>query len=612
MPDLVVYGASSSQALLEVIRQPTNGLHILEVDGHISRSELPSAATLYSLKSFLSYEDLRYLDDLVLSIAEQWYRPQGVDYLEWRGASLGTVMTGHVIWLLVSVLKNITCASRAILQTGATQVFLGAGVGIDVRAWELVATNLGVSPKVVDQDSGGSVLQECGREQRPTVSPLAIRILRAIEHEITRLLSRDYVGSKTDSRPRALIAPHSPRFSWMVATLRQSRRVSWLDERSWRPPLIERVLAKLERWNARHHFERCWGQLSKQLEESHLFWIEGQSFWPVVEKGIQTLYLDVGSRIAEEKFLAQRVLVRTRPALVLAPEAWDGGQRGWCLAAQQMAKPVVSTQHDKVSKGYLDRFKIAAGDYVLTWGPSAIPWMVLQGFSSEQIIPAGWPPLTSLRHAPGLDEAARQEITEQLSIQRGCPVVVFFGQYWVPWTACVSPLDYADLWLLIADAASILHDMTFVAKVHPNACRFEGLAATQRCVSSLECRNLPNVRISPSDLSATDLIGIASVVVTYHSTTAIEAMLQDKPVILINVSDKPPIMSRPIHVGAALSASTAGELSALLRHILSDPQLQTRMQIARRRYLDEVLDGCSSEESYCARLDQLVWSIIGQ
>ncbi len=99
------------------------------------------------------------------------------------------------------------------------------------------------------------------------------------------------------------------------------------------------------------------------------------------------------------------------------------------------------------------------------------------------------------------------------------------------------------------------------------------------------------------DIDIHEVLYASDLLITVHSTVALEAMLLDKPVIMMNLSDKPDPYPYA-RSGAALGVYKEEDLAPAMKQALSDPKARDELARNRKRFAMEhayKLDGQSAQ-----------------
>jgi hypothetical protein len=170
-------------------------------------------------------------------------------------------------------------------------------------------------------------------------------------------------------------------------------------------------------------------------------------------------------------------------------------------------------------------------------------------------------------------------------------MILLTAQYWGPWTSIHAPKDTDDLWTAFIAAARACPEFDFVGKLHPNmnADGHEGSSGAQRLINALPQPLPANFRLAPFRSDIREWLDQADVIVTYYSTTTIEAALAGKWLVLLNLSGKRDFLPEASEDGYAQPVYASYELPATIRRILNDVELQKRMEAGRQKYLKRAI-----------------------
>ncbi|MBU0701062.1 hypothetical protein KKE26_07210, partial [bacterium] len=168
--------------------------------------------------------------------------------------------------------------------------------------------------------------------------------------------------------------------------------------------------------------------------------------------------------------------------------------------------------------------------------------------------------------------------------------VLFTHQCWGPWSAFHSPLDTNDMFSAFAETAKKMLEIRFIIKVHPlvNHPTHEWPGRSKEIMDWVISQNLSNLSVSPLNSSMSEVFPSVDIVVTYYSLTAVEALMQGKLVIMMNLTKKRDLFPELIEYGVALCARKSSELAECITRLLTDGDLVRKMQEARSRFIADV------------------------
>jgi hypothetical protein len=168
----------------------------------------------------------------------------------------------------------------------------------------------------------------------------------------------------------------------------------------------------------------------------------------------------------------------------------------------------------------------------------------------------------------------------------------------VTWMTQPSATDERNI-SAVYNAMKSLKDAQLVVKLHPS----------QEVKGSvyLKDRSYIPLVISGEGAITLELLYASDIIIAWQSTVAIEALILDKPLIVINFIGKP-VPPQYVDTGAAVYIDKEDKLKPAIESILYDREAQQRLSAARHRFLSDNgyrLDGQASK-----RVADLVVSMI--
>jgi hypothetical protein len=203
--------------------------------------------------------------------------------------------------------------------------------------------------------------------------------------------------------------------------------------------------------------------------------------------------------------------------------------------------------------------------------------------AKEALVESGHFPPDAIRIAgsPNIESARsqdeRQAVRSRLGLAADAFVVLYFGA-----PLRVVPAEAEHLRTFLA-CCSTMPEIRPILRPHPSD---QGGAARYRSAAAAAGIEAP----VPTGEDPFHLILAADIVISHNSTTALDAMALERPVVHINMSGSPDLF-RFVENGGALRATSADELRAALT-TLREPdvrELQVRRQLAySSRYYAQV------------------------
>jgi len=197
------------------------------------------------------------------------------------------------------------------------------------------------------------------------------------------------------------------------------------------------------------------------------------------------------------------------------------------------------------------------------------------GYPPDSVVVTGQPSYDFLYNTR--ENGAKERICHQLDIDPSKQIVVLATQTHRGFSDCQNRL----LLEIVFDAMRELPQSKLVVKLHPA----EKPALHRRVASE---KGLVDEIVIVKDVDLFDLLQSSEVLVTAHSTVALEAMLFGKPVITINVTGAPDVMPYAAS-GAAVSVREAAQLVGAIRAVLTDEDVRRRLAESRESFLADCL-----------------------
>lgn len=236
-------------------------------------------------------------------------------------------------------------------------------------------------------------------------------------------------------------------------------------------------------------------------------------------------------------------------------------------------------------------------DHVAVMGEAMAEWLVEHGLSPTQVTVTGQPRYDFLY---ALKHRTLNPTPLSVRLPDADKIVLFASQPYVRYGMC-SVAEARRIWQTVINGVKGLGDgHHLVAKLHPA----EDVERTRHWLADI----LPAEWTLTRDDDVFSLTFRADALVTVISTTALEALYLEKPVVLLQVCGvRQPIPYVPS--GAALQARSEAELTTRLREALYDEGVRARLAQARRAFVPRQLDIADGRAA--ARVADLIRTIAG-
>lgn len=374
------------------------------------------------------------------------------------------------------------------------------------------------------------------------------------------------------------------------AIAEKAGRFARIDYRPLEAYVRKQVLKDV--WMHAHLFRSKWDEVKDLPALSEAASIDGVELWEAIRTKMEFFFLfwlPMGAYYAD----AMASFVRhEKPDVILVVGEQRVYGRCFLAAAQALGVPTVGVQHGVISRDHSQYAHSAEDvprngrfigttlcpipDRTAVYGELFKRTLIDKGgYPPESVVVTGQPSYDFLYNTR--DNGAKERICRQLDIDPEKEIVVLATQTHRGFS------DYQNRLLLetVFDAMQEFPQNKLVVKLHPA----EDAALHRRVARA---RRLLDDVVIVKDVNLFDLLLASEVLITAHSTVALEAMLFGKPVITVNVTGTPDVMPYA-ESGAAVGVSDAAELVRAIRSVLTGENVRRRLAESRDSFLADCL-----------------------
>ncbi|MBI2547974.1 CDP-glycerol glycerophosphotransferase family protein [Candidatus Woesearchaeota archaeon] len=363
--------------------------------------------------------------------------------------------------------------------------------------------------------------------------------------------------------------------------------------------------SNLEFHNILRLLEQKWQELAENKDFAQSFSYKGIDMYPYLNKRFIFIFTIFRYYIADVISLSRQILLKEKPGIVLIEH--DENYFGKGILVNNKHRLIDQKENNKITKKkdnttvislqtellYPDgcvsrhiRSEEALQKDLVTWRPIADVKCVSGSYGKEVLCTHGNYPkeIITVTGHPGYDiiinkiKKTKTYTKEKFGISSHEKLVVF---------ASGGVLQDSEIIPALVDAIDALPQTKLIIKCHPSA----DLNLLRTIVNT---KNSKNVFVM-MDVNLYELLAVCDLFVSVCSTVVIEAMLLDKPVMLINVVTCP---MPYVTLGGAYAVSTLEEIKEGIQYGLTDKKLHLSLKEGRKKFLEEYLykiDGKSSK-----------------
>jgi hypothetical protein len=423
---------------------------------------------------------------------------------------------------------------------------------------------------------------------------------RAYEHYFDRLIPA--LGEEGALRP--FVVAVGPRAAFRRRGLGQ-RLADWLDMHADGEGYVHvnryfsRAVARETRRGTALAW-RIWSALSERPAVRETFSHRGVAFADLSEADLAaTLLLQLPWAIRSYEEMAA-VLAAVRPSVVCLYAESSGWGRAALAASRAAHVPAVAVQHGIVYANYysyvhdLDEAACPRPDRTAVFGEEARRLLVEMGhYPAHELVMTGSPKLDQLQESARTWDA--EATRAELGVPAGDPLVVVASRFRGIRSTHQSIGSALPALLQALEALGV----RTVIKPHPA----EGAEEYERVRRET---GVTRVRIVPAGADLLRLLHAADALVTVESLAAVEALVLERPVVVLNA---PTNLRAMVEAGVALGVPVGADPTDALRRALFDPGTREALRAARARYRSEIAFGADGAAT--ARILDLVRAVAG-
>jgi hypothetical protein len=275
--------------------------------------------------------------------------------------------------------------------------------------------------------------------------------------------------------------------------------------------------------------------------------------------------------------LAEKVIRKVQPRIIITVDPADFEAKGFALIGRSLGIPSLCLQYGMVGWGDSE-WRYVGSDYVGAIDSEAARILEGHGIPKEKIFLTGNPRFDSYQADPFL----RQKVREELRIPEGCPLIAFMSVPPAPdhlgqMESYFSPEEHENLLRAVYRIPVEAPEWILAVKPHPEENWEHHRSLVLQTGPASEHLRLIDRH------NSYQLINAADVVMTTHSTTGLEAIYMDKPLVTINFTSRRDYGDYATS-GAALAVRRPDDLFPAIQSLLQNESIKGTYKEGRRRY----------------------------
>ena len=347
--------------------------------------------------------------------------------------------------------------------------------------------------------------------------------------------------------------------------------------------------ARKSELRARKHFIQIWRQISGEKCLEKFKWVEQQgisyaSFVNLLEYFV-CIYFPYCVRCIES---AKNMIDYENPDVIVLAKESSTFEQSIIIAAKTKGIPTLAIQHGNLTKGdFINYFhhagaRIVLPDITCVYGKRTVDLLSQKMYKPWEVVVTGSHKLDFLARANEVYEKDR--IVAKYGIKKGKKIIL-----WTTQSHGLSEIENQKNLTAVCKSIKNMRDVCLVIKQHPD----ENKEHRKLISECLLYHNIDAV-LPDSKADTYELLFACDVLIAKYSTTAIEAIAIDKPVVILNLSGQPDLID-VVDQRVAMGVYREDDLQPVLTSILKDDML---LKSNRAKYIENCLhriDGKASE-----------------
>ena len=333
-------------------------------------------------------------------------------------------------------------------------------------------------------------------------------------------------------------------------------------------------------------FIKMWMIISKDLNFQKYFNYNGINYWEVIREIMEMIFSGGATGVIQNIEITKRILRTENPSALVSVGDRNSFVRSVFYYARKHKTPTILVQYGIIFGSAIWNSPITADIMCVE---SKKDKQFLEGISGnqEKILHTGQPmyDIVGERYC----NSNKSDFCKKYNIEKNKKIILFTS---VPYTekigmvdAALSKNEYIAMIKCFYNTSQQLPDAQFIIKLHPN----ENPEMHQEMINCKSVNN--NLFFIDKESDTIELIHFCDLLITTFSTSGLEAIVLDKPVITINLTGQPDLVDYA-EKGVAIGVHKKNDLHDAINNALYNQEARRLMAKMRKDYIsDYLLDG---------------------
>jgi hypothetical protein len=339
-----------------------------------------------------------------------------------------------------------------------------------------------------------------------------------------------------------------------------------------------------------HWFRTIWQSVEKDEKFKELCSYNGKTLYPLIETELKYYFYVVFPRVVKYIEMGKTMIDTENPDVILMLNEYGTFQKPLLIAGKQKRVPVLAVQHGIITPthwGYIfgphEKKRAVLPDITCVYGQYHYDLLTTHSiYEPDTVVVTGQPRYDILYYADTV--YSREAFFDKYDINPQHAVVL-----WVTQCHALSTRENIENFEAVFGALQSMEDVTLLIKQHPG----EQATHTQMIHHWLAKYDITAV-ITPKISDTFEQLYVCDVMITKNSTTAMEAVALDTPVVVLNLSGEPDVVNY-VAERVAVGVYKKEDLQPVLENVLKNRGASTQYG---KEYIEKYLyriDGKASE-----------------
>jgi glycosyltransferase involved in cell wall biosynthesis len=338
------------------------------------------------------------------------------------------------------------------------------------------------------------------------------------------------------------------------------------------------------------YFKGVWDTLRDDETFKELCIYNGKNLYKQMRRELEIYFYLLFPHAVKYIKIAKRMIEKEKPDLILIVNEYGNFERALAVAGKLKGVSTLAVQHGIITPthyGYIfdkeDKGKIILPDKTCVYGQYYYDLLTKNSiYEPEQVVVTWQPRYDVLYHAD--KNYSKERFFRRYKINPNHKIVL-----WTTQCHGLSNEENIKNFRAVFEIMQNIKNATLIIKQHPG----EGKKYTKMIEKYLSTYKI-SAGVTPRSSDTYEQLFVCDLMITKNSTTAMEAIALNKPVIVLNLSGEPDVVDY-VEQGVALGVYKEGDLRAIIEKLLKD---DSELAKNRAKYIEKYLykiDGKATE-----------------